>query len=229
MNTPHPRDDLSAYLDDAVRPAERAAVQAHLDTCADCRGRLAELRATARLIAALPDPAPARRLVPRLAAPPVWLAPLRTLTTLASGLSVFLFLATALLANIGSLAQGTATSAGGGVANAPAASAGARGPVAPPPSAASDAQRNALPGGAPAPTASVALDAVQKAATTTPNTAFSEVTPTGPQDASARSDQRTAEPPRASPTIANPWVWLAIAIVTGLIALYLQRRLATVA
>ena len=73
-----------------------------------------ELRAAARLIAALPDPRPTRRLVPRISTLPAWLAPLRTLTTLASGVSVFLFLATALLANVGSLASQSATNGLGG-------------------------------------------------------------------------------------------------------------------
>jgi len=52
----HPFGDLSAYLDEALSPEARASVQAHLDACALCRTRLAELRGTARLIAALPMP-----------------------------------------------------------------------------------------------------------------------------------------------------------------------------
>src|SRR6266851_4897429 len=101
--TEHVRAQLSAYLDGALGDAERTAVEGHLAACPDCRARLGELRATASLIRALPDPVPSRRLVPRVGRPPVWVAPLRTLTTLASGLSVFLFLATALLANVGGL------------------------------------------------------------------------------------------------------------------------------
>src|SRR5712691_8083641 len=96
----HPLAQLSAYLDGALAPADRGAVDTHLDTCSACRARLAELRATASLIGSLPELAPTRRLVPRVAPAPVWLAPLRTMTTVASGLSVFVFLATALLANI---------------------------------------------------------------------------------------------------------------------------------
>ncbi|HLQ05423.1 MAG TPA: zf-HC2 domain-containing protein, partial [Verrucomicrobiae bacterium] len=70
----HPRAQLSAYLDGALGEPERVAVEGHLGSCTDCRARLGELRATANLIRSLPDPVPSRRLVPRVAAPPAWLA-----------------------------------------------------------------------------------------------------------------------------------------------------------
>ena len=110
-NRAHPRGQLSAYLDGALAPAEHAGVEAHLAACPDCRARQAELRATTALLRSLPDPAPSRRLTPRVAPPPAWLAPLRTLSTLASGISVFLFIATALAANIGTLATPAALNA----------------------------------------------------------------------------------------------------------------------
>ncbi|MBI3748793.1 MAG: zf-HC2 domain-containing protein, partial [Chloroflexi bacterium] len=88
--TMHPEADLSAYLDDALDAISRAAVEAHLDACTVCRARLADLGAVSRLVAALPAPAPHRSLVPRLVARPVWLAPARTLATLASGVFGFL-------------------------------------------------------------------------------------------------------------------------------------------
>lgn len=54
---------LRAYLDDALPAVERAAIDTHLPSCADCRARLAQQRALAaqvsRLLAApvdLPDP-----------------------------------------------------------------------------------------------------------------------------------------------------------------------------
>ncbi|MBA3375228.1 MAG: zf-HC2 domain-containing protein, partial [Actinobacteria bacterium] len=68
----HVRDDLSAYLDGALASAERAVVDAHLAGCATCRGAAAELRLTARLIAAVPLPLPSRRLVPALAPRFAW-------------------------------------------------------------------------------------------------------------------------------------------------------------
>jgi len=94
----HPFGDLSAYMDEALSSEARASVQAHLDTCALCRTRLAELRGTARLIAALPMPVPSRSLVPRVSVP-LWLAPLRTFSTFATGAAIFLFLASAVIAS----------------------------------------------------------------------------------------------------------------------------------
>jgi len=80
----HPFVELSAYIDDALETAAKAAVETHVGGCPVCRAHLAELRDTARLIAALPAPVPSRSLVPRVSVP-LWLAPTRTLATLASG------------------------------------------------------------------------------------------------------------------------------------------------
>src|SRR5437764_15381349 len=95
--TEHPDLLLSAYLDEALAPAEAGAVRAHLDGCARCRGRLGELRATSRLIAALPQLEPRRSLIPPLERAPVWLRPVRLLGAIGSGVFVFLFLASAVL------------------------------------------------------------------------------------------------------------------------------------
>ncbi len=40
------RSLLSAYMDDAVTPAERQGIEEHLESCADCRAELAELKQT---------------------------------------------------------------------------------------------------------------------------------------------------------------------------------------
>lgn len=48
---------LSAWLDDALDDAERAALGRHLETCADCQRILAELRQVRALLRALPAPA----------------------------------------------------------------------------------------------------------------------------------------------------------------------------
>lgn len=210
MNTgPHPRAQLSAYLDGALPPAERTAVDAHLASCDDCRARLGELRATARLIASLPSPAPSRRLVPRTGAVPAWLAPLRTLSTLASGVAVFLFIASALLANIGTLASSTSASQApalapfGGAAAAPAPSSGAR----------------SAAGSAPAP--ANAQDATKAFASASPSAEASRG-----EAAAAPTAHAASEPQAASrPELGSPPVWLAIAVVTGALAIYLQRRL----
>ena len=212
MNTgPHPRAQLSAYLDGALSPAERAAVDAHLGSCDDCRARLGELRATARLIASLPSPAPSRRLVPRTAAVPAWLAPLRTLSTLASGLAVFLFIASALLANIGTLATSTSTSASQVPAVAPFGGAAA----APAPS---NAGRVAA-GSAPAP--ANAQDATKAFASASPSAEASRGEAAAEPTAHAASEPQSA----SRPELGSPWVWLVIALITGALAIVLQRRL----
>jgi hypothetical protein len=237
MNTePHRDGQLSAYLDGALAPDEGRAVEGHVSSCAGCQGRLGELRATAALIGSLPDPMPSRRLVPRVAAPPAWLAPLRTLTTLASGASVFLFIATALLANMGSFATGTA--------GAPAAARSAAG--AGDATASSESGRTALsvpgspvPGGnvagnaTAAPTALSQADSAKAATTATPvppTTRFSD-TSSAPKDAAARSEEVAQLASRGgsylppTPLGTNPLLWLGLAILTGAIAIALQRRL----
>jgi len=107
--TEHPELLLSAYLDQALAPSERASVAAHLAGCARCRARLADLQATSRLIGGLPDLAPGRSLVPRLGRAPVWLRPVRLLGAMASGLFVFLFIASAVINSGSSLGGGTTT------------------------------------------------------------------------------------------------------------------------
>ncbi len=54
----HEHERLSAYLDDALAPGERAQVAAHLHACAECAGRLAELASVDAAVASLPSEAP---------------------------------------------------------------------------------------------------------------------------------------------------------------------------
>jgi anti-sigma factor RsiW len=107
--TEHPELLLSAYLDDALTQGEHEIVRAHLDGCPECRAQLADLRATSRLIGALPQLAPRRSLVPRLERAPVWLRPVRLLGAMGSGLFVFLFIASAVVNSGGSLGGGATT------------------------------------------------------------------------------------------------------------------------
>ena len=216
---PHPRAELSAYHDGALAPAERAAVDSHLATCDDCSARLAELRTVASLIGALPDPVPSRRLLPRVGTAPSWLAPLRTLTTLASGISVFMFIASALLTNVNQLAVPTS-----GQAAAPAA-------VAPGAGGSTTTERSTQ-GSPTSPSNQIgapAADSAKAAATAAPSGAGFSVTATGtPQDAAARADQgaqREVSKAVPGPVGPSPLVWLALAIVLGAIAIALQRRL----
>ena len=54
----HEHERLSAYLDDALPPGERAQVAAHIHACAECAGRLAELAAVDGAVASMPSEAP---------------------------------------------------------------------------------------------------------------------------------------------------------------------------
>ena len=46
----HPREQLSAYLDDELSADERAAVDRHLALCDSCRDQLASLRALSQAL-----------------------------------------------------------------------------------------------------------------------------------------------------------------------------------
>ena len=59
MNCPQTQTELSAYVDGELPPSIRAEVEAHIEGCAACRKRLAELRKLAEGVAALPKPQPA--------------------------------------------------------------------------------------------------------------------------------------------------------------------------
>jgi hypothetical protein len=220
----HPFDDLSAYLDNALSSEARARVKAHLDTCALCRTRLAELRGTARLIAALPMPVPSRSLVPRVSAP-FWLAPLRTFSTFATGAAIFLFLASAVLGFL-PRTQSAAT------AGAPA------------PNAVSAPQASSAGGAAAAPSGSLGYSAASPipqpgvttdvrsaaGASATPADTSKEV---GRQDSAGSSnpaaDQSTRLTTSAAPApfafLLSPWLWLVVAIAFAALSFAVGRRL----
>ncbi|MEP7004152.1 MAG: zf-HC2 domain-containing protein [Chloroflexota bacterium] len=108
--TEHPDLDLSAYLDEALEPTEQASVQAHIERCEPCRQRLAELRATSRLLAALPELVPTRSLLPRRQHGWLWLRPVRLLGSIGTGTFLFLFLASYVVNSGSSLGGGTSSS-----------------------------------------------------------------------------------------------------------------------
>jgi anti-sigma factor RsiW len=220
----HPFGDLSAYLDSALSSEARASVQAHLDTCALCRTRLAELRGTARLIAALPMPVPSRSLVPRISVP-FWLAPLRTLSTFASGAAIFLFLATAVLSSFP-----RATSAGSATGGAPAAAPAPNTLTAPQPGLTADSST-----GAPsefkvaAPTPTPAANTERGARSLTPPDASNQV---GREEAAGASSDiatdtrlnRAAEPSPFA-VLSSPWLWLVLGMAFAGLSFILGRRL----
>ena len=52
----HPVGSLTAYLDGALDPAERAEIDSHLAACASCRSERDRLAAAVALLARLPPP-----------------------------------------------------------------------------------------------------------------------------------------------------------------------------
>lgn len=205
----HVRDALSAYLDGELEPAERALVQGHLDGCAACRAAAAELAATARLIAALPLPAPSRRLIPTLAPRFAWLRPMRSISAVLSGVFILVFMASATL--------DTGWRMGGGRAGGAATT------------AAQPARQ-----GAPAGQATDSAGRLAPAVLASPNAKAQEAARSpgfaGPAaSAGARADSapaavtaRSPEPLRIGP---SPWLWLALALLSGMLAFAAHRRL----
>ena len=229
----HPFGDLSAYLDGALSSEARASMQAHLDSCALCRTRLAELRGTARLIAALPMPVPSRSLVPRVGVSP-WIALLRTFSTVASAAAIFLFVVSAAMSSFP-----RAQSAGSAPAAAPAASA---------PNAALDQARGGATSASAAPQSSLDLNYRSPAsASDSPGAALNVVSSPTPvpaertqvssDDAAKRFDvssaspssefrvaARSANPAEQAPFNPFPWLWLVLGIAFAALSLILGRR-----
>ena len=221
----HPFGDLSAYLDNALSTEARASVQAHLDTCAICRTRLADLRATARLIAALPMPVPSRSLVPRVSVP-VWLAPLRTFATFATGAALFLFLASAVISYFPRAASSTAAGAPApNAVSAPQAS-GAGGAAE-----ASPSSQGFAVSAPSAPPKVAASDRSLAAASATPSDAAKEVgrqDSAGPSANAADDRSRRLTPAAESAPFAflfSPWLWLVLAIAFAALWFVIGRRL----
>lgn len=239
MTLQHPHAELSAYIDGALAPAAQAAVEGHVAACAVCRAHVAELRATVAFVHALPDPVPSRRLVPRLTTGPAWLAPLRTVMTLASGTAVFLFIASSLLSNINFLASGGAATSAQEASRDTTTNFQA--PTAAQPGATPSRALGAAPAVSPSPTPS-ANAAIARNPTSPPLGAADSAAPT-PDDA-AKVLERSAAGASAAPGVGapqdrgqfassepqrspllNPWLWLTLAILCGAIAIALQRRL----
>lgn len=220
--TEHPELHLSAYLDEALAPAERAAVSAHLDGCGRCRAQLAELRATSRLIGALPQLAPRRSLVPLLDRAPVWLRPLRLLGAMGSGLFVFLFLGSAVINSGSGLGGGTTTAERlaekgqfGAAVNA----------------LASDSAKNFSPT-TPVPAAAPAAQSTQLDSTRSTTGAAATAAPSAAPTQVARADAASTAgtQPSVESTAGHqfgppPQLFLALAVLCALAAFVAHRRL----
>ena len=213
--TEHPELLLSAYQDDALSSAERATVRAHLDGCDRCRGRLDDLRATSRLLAALPELVPMRSLRPRVQRGWLWLRPVRLLGSIGSGTFLFLFLASYVLNSGSTLGGGTTTSEQLAAKGQFGAAASAL--------AAENAQRAAAPAtpaAAAAPAAaspnSSTADSARTGAGAGPSASAQFTVATGGA-ASVREDR-----PRFGP---SPTVFLGLALLSAVAAFVAHRRL----
>jgi hypothetical protein len=236
----HPHAELSAYIDGALAPAAQAAVEGHVAACAVCRAHVAELRATVALVHALPDPVPSRRLVPRFATVPAWLAPLRTVMTLASGTAVFLFIASSLVSNINFLASGSAAMPAQEASRDTTTNFQVQAPTA--------AQPGTTPsralGPAPSPAATGSAGAALALNPTASPVAAADAAAAPTPDDAAKVLERSAAGASAAPGVGapqdrgrfassepqrspllSPWLWLTLAVFCGAIAIALQRRL----
>ncbi len=210
----HPELQLSAYLDEALSPAERAAVAAHLDGCAVCRRRVADLRVTSRLVAALPALVPTRSLVPRLQRAPVWLRPVRLLGAMGSGLFVFLFLASAVINSGGSLGGGETTAEQlaakgqfGAAVNALASDAAAQKAAAPSPAPAAPAAAGQAPQASSRTVASAAPSSVGRA------------------DAASTAAPQPTQHDLVGRANIYPQIFLGLAVLCAIAAIVAHRRL----
>lgn len=61
----HPSDALSGYVDGTLSPAERATIEDHLVTCADCRRTVNDVRVVQTLLRSVPQPTPHAAALPR--------------------------------------------------------------------------------------------------------------------------------------------------------------------
>lgn len=208
---PHLDAALSAYVDLALSPEERAAVDAHLSGCDACRAELEELRSVRRLLAALPERAPSRSLLPRRSTLPGWLLPARWASSAAAVVFAFAFV----VSSVPSAAQFGPT---GGVPAQPAAA----------PAPQRDSEESAK----------FSTQAPRLAASPSPTagpTSAGEGSAPG-----ADTALRTTHVPRGSASGDRPiellgrqpsssplsWLWLAGAVIAGLTALGLQWRIA---
>ena len=219
----HVDPDLSAYLDGELAPAERARVAAHLAACEQCSARASELRSAASLVHALPVLRPRRSLVPPITPRFAWLRVVRSLSAIASGAFLFVFLVTAVARSGSGLGGGDSTApasqasalAAPFAANAPAASAL---PAALPPSV------------APAP-AGAAADAAQRSGSTAAPTSAAvkaaENASAGPSALALQTEtarQLSAHSTEPGPLL-DPRLWVVLAILAAVVAGYAHVRL----
>lgn len=230
----HVSADLSAYLDEELAPAERARVSTHLEACGRCAAQLAELRATATLISALPSAQPSRSLVPSVAPRWNWLRPMRSLSAVASGAFLMVFLVSAVAQSGADLGGGPTSPFGGTGALAPgaapqagpaelAAATAAPVPASPPPERALTAPAAGAPVAPATPTVGTdaqrkAEDAQQSGAPAAFSVATAEAEGARPEEAPRTTFGQQPQPP-------SPLIWLVLALIAAAFAVVAHLRL----
>jgi anti-sigma factor RsiW len=216
----HVSADLSAYLDQELAPAEQARVSAHLEGCGRCAKQLADLRATATLMAALPALRPSRSLVPSLTTKWNWLRPVRSLSTVASGAFVMLFLITAVAQSGSDLGGGPLSPFTRPTAAQPAAAtAGAAGAGGAATAELKVATDGPVPAAAPAaPDATAAPQEQIERAAGTPSTAFGTADDAAAREFRTNNGLAPAPPP-------SPLIWLGLSLIAAIVAFTAHWRL----
>ena len=212
----HVSADLSAYLDQELAPAEQARVSAHLEGCGRCAKQLADLRATATLMAALPALRPSRSLVPSLAPRWNWLRPMRSLSAVTSGAFLMVFL-------VAAVAQ-SGSDLGGGPASPFSRSTG---PTAAQPAAAPGAASAELKVATESP-ATVAAPAAAPTQESAPQVEREAQATGGAEDAAARAGD-TGETFRTNTGLSgpapSPLIWLGLSLIAAIVAFTAHWRL----
>ena len=223
-------EQLSAFLDKQLSPAERAVFDAHLASCQQCQSRLADLRLTVALVRALPqEEVPRSFVLPSRLAPvaerptprPATVTPVpqqrrarvsvlqrtvRTVSTLAAVLALIFILSGILPSHLG----------GGGASTTSA------------PAASNQSNQSAASNSAPTP--ATKFGSVQAAdGTKTP-----VQTPKSTPAATARSSIHSGTSPAVQPPTLPPFLDLsrpegrlalgALLLVLGIIGLVVTRR-----
>lgn len=223
----HPQEQLSAYLDGALAAAERASVEAHLASCGRCRARLAELREVSRLLAALPELAPRRSLLPRRL--PAWLVPARLVSGLATAAFALLFVVNGVSA-LGPLGAAPAAPAPAALERAREAPAAPAAPAlaAPTPVPVPAAAATATADQAASPKTAEQRTAAGAQQSPTPTAALFGVTESRatPVPRGAVPAQELGFADRAGERITiPPWAWLVAALAAGAMTIGLHRAI----
>jgi hypothetical protein len=170
-------------------------------------------------------PVPSRSLVPRVSVP-IWLAPLRTFSTFASGAAVLVFIA---LAAISYFPRTQFATTAGAPAAAPAASqSAAYGAGGAPAAPQASRDLSVSPAPSPAPALTDQRNPARPSATSdaAKEVGLSQNSPSANNAAADQSTRQVAAPePAPFAFLLSPWLWLVLAVVFGALSFMVGWRL----